>query len=160
MSDTWTPVVSTYAFKSDDQVQIPVSFNCAPLSYISTADLQTALAAQQSILAVLKVETSGVLASLNPFGCSYVATVNPQAGVAAGDLNAAMYAAMNLANQGKVIQADNISVGQVSKLASGILAGGISGALDVSTSTTVSLVAIAILALVGGLIFFKLNSEI
>jgi hypothetical protein len=160
MSDVFNPVTDSYTFVSDDQVQIPVSFVCAPLSYVSTADLTAALAGQQAIKSVLSVEPTSLISELNPFGCNYTALVNPVAGVSAADLRNAMYTAMNQANQGKVVRANNIQVGQIAKLSSGIFAGGVKGALDVSTSTTVSLVAIAILALVGGLVFFKLNSEI
>ncbi len=151
MSTAWTALSDDYQLSEGDQVRMSVSFTCAPLSYITAADINTFMSQQQSVKAVLDVQegwVDSVTLGLS-FACSYLVTLNPQAGVTPGALRADMYTALSQANATHTIKSDNILVGTIEKASNSIIPDA------PKVTTTISLVAVALLAVVGLILFLN-----
>lgn len=156
MSVRWAAISDDYALSGDDQIHIAVTFDCAPLSKVTAADIANFLGQQQAVKAVLGVDegwVDSVTLGLT-FSCSYVATVNPQPQVTAGALRSAMYTAISQANATHTIQSNNVLVGTIERASTSIIPDA------PSPTTTISLVAVAVVAVVILFIFLKGSSEV
>ena len=122
MACDWITVNDDMSLSSQDQVRISLSFDCAPLSSITPADISNFLTQQNAISAVIGVEqgTINSLTSVVTFNCSYVVTVNPANGVTAGDVRNAAYTALNAAAQTHTIVSSNILVGTIQRQSTGV----------------------------------------
>ena len=159
MGDVWTGLSDDVTLGMSDQVRIAVSFGCTPFSQVTAADIKNFLAQDKDVTAVLDVAEGWIdTVTLGlSFNCNYLVTVNPANGTKAGDLRGAMYQAVNKANDLHIIKSDNILVGAIEKKGSA-LEGAISSVLSPpSASTTISLAAVAIIAVVGLVLFLKID---
>jgi len=151
MGTSWTPINDDFTLKSDDQIRVAMTFNCAPLSKITASDIAKYLNQQQAIRSVLAVD-EGWLDSVTlglTFECSYIATLNPQPGVTAASIRNAAYTALTQANNEHIIKSDDILVGVIERAYNSILPDA------PKTTTAVSLAAVAIIAIVALVLFMK-----
>ena len=156
MACDWITVNDDLGLSSSDQVRISVSFDCAPLSSITPADITNFANQQREIASVLNVEQGTIdsILSVITFNCNYVVTVNPANGVTAGDVRNAMYTALNAAAQVHTIVSSNIRVGAIQRQATGVCNILPSGP---STQTTFSLWAVALIAVVALILFLNVK---
>lgn len=126
-----------------DLAQIQVTVTCIPFGGMSNQDIQAAFANQLPIQSVVSVTED--LSSLVNVGTTWDVVVNMIQGSTAADLRAAALNAMNAVNSAKTVPCGNITTGQISLL---------SNSAAPSVNTTISLVAIAILAVVA-LVFLR-----
>lgn len=138
---TWTSLSDDVTLSQNDQIQIELDVDCSFFSPLSQSDVSAAVAAQPNVFSVLGVNNGCAWYDLSLMCSKILVVVNPQQGVSAGDIRNDANTAISSINSQKLVPCSGFSVGAISRSAPGSI-------FNPTTTQTISLVALAIIAVV------------
>lgn len=137
----WVSIADDVTLNSGDQVRINAALDCGILSFMPKSDIVNAVAAETAVSAVLDIVNTAPWYNIDPIAGTIGIIVKPQQGVSAGDLRNAINTALSSVNSQKMIPCSGFTVGTIERGTPG-------SALQPTTTQTISLVALAVIAVV------------